>query len=78
MVVRLATARAGERRAQARDFDAALGAPGTVAMLVGSSVAFTPDGESLVLLCGRCEDGNTSLFVRRLDELDGDGNYRER
>ncbi len=50
-------------------FDAALGAPGTVAMLVGSSVAFTPDGESLVLLVLDA-NGNTSLFVRRLDELD--------
>ena len=49
-------------------FDAALGAPGTVAMLVGSSVAFTPDGRNLVLLVLDA-NGNTSLFARRLDEL---------
>jgi serine/threonine-protein kinase len=49
-------------------FDTALGAPGAVAMVVGSSVAFTPDGESLVLLVLGAS-GNTSLFVRRLDEL---------
>ncbi len=49
-------------------FDAAIGAPGTVAMHVGSSVAFTPDGEKVVLLVLDA-NGGTSLFVRRLDEL---------
>ena len=49
-------------------FDAAIGAPGTVAMHVGSSVAFTPDGEKLVFLMLDA-DGGTSLFARRLDEL---------
>jgi len=48
--------------------DAALGAPGTVAMLVGSSVGFTPDGETLVFLMLRA-DGGTSLFARRLDRF---------
>ena len=48
--------------------DAALGAPGTLAMLVGSSVAFTPDGERLVFRVLH-DDGGTSLFVRRLSEL---------
>jgi serine/threonine-protein kinase len=49
-------------------FDAAIGAPGTIAMHVGSSLAFTPDGEKLVFLVLGA-DGSTSLFVRRLDEL---------
>jgi len=48
--------------------DAALGAPGTLAMLVGSSVAFTPDGERLVFRVLH-DDGGTSLFVRPLSEL---------
>ena len=49
-------------------FDAAIGAPGTVAMTVGSSVAFTPDGEKLVFLVLDA-GGGTSLYVRRLDDL---------
>jgi serine/threonine-protein kinase len=49
-------------------FDAAIGTSGTVASHVGSSVAFTPDGDKLVFLV-LAADGGTSLFVRRLDEL---------
>lgn len=48
--------------------DIALGAPGTLAIQVGNSLALSRDG-SVLTFVARAADGSTHLFVRRLDEL---------
>lgn len=49
--------------------DIALGAPGTLAVQVGNSLALSPDGTTLAFVA-LAADGTARLFARRLDELD--------